>query len=83
MNAPEFKSHDERDAYFKDHASYFTLVRKAGVGIYDRTEFKTLEDAQKAGQTKALIGGGGWMIYAVMADGQSALVGTIKTEGNK
>lgn len=83
MNAPEFKSHDERDAYFKEHASYYTLVRKAGVGIYDRTEFKTLAEAQKAGQTKALIGGGGWMIYAVMADGQSALVDTIKPKGKQ
>ena len=79
---PDFKSHDERDSYFKEHAQYFTLVKKVNLG-YERTEYKTLDAAQKAGQTKQLIGGGGWMIYAVMADGQSALVDTVKPKGNK
>lgn len=78
MNVPDFKTYQERDAYFKEHASFYTLVKKTGVGIYSRSEYKTLADAQKAGQTKVLIGGGGWMIYAVMADGQSAFVESVK-----
>lgn len=77
---PDFKSNQERDDYFREHAEYFTLVRKAGVGIYDRFEFKTLAEAVKAGHTKATIGGGGWMIYGVIGT-QSALITTIKPEG--
>ncbi len=74
---PVFKSHDERDSYFRDNAEYFTLVKKVGVGNYDRNEFKTLAEALKAGQTKATISGGGWMIYGVIGE-QSALITTIK-----
>jgi len=74
---PDFKSYTERDTYFRDHAEYFTLVKKAGVGNYDRSEFKTLAEAEKAGQTKAIVGGGGWMIYAVIGE-QSAFVKAIK-----
>lgn len=76
---PDFKSWEERDAYFREHADYYTLVRKSGVGQYDRSEHKTLDAAQKAGHTKALVGGGGWMIYAVIGE-QSAFVETIKAK---
>ena len=78
---PDFKSHDERDAYFRDNADYFTLIKKSGVGNYERHEYKKLADAQKAGHTKATIsGGGGWLIYAVIGE-QSALVEAIKPKG--
>lgn len=77
---PVFKNHDERDDWFRDNADYYTLVAKAGVGVYDRSEYKTLAEAQKAGHTKATVGGGGWMIYAVVGE-QSALVGTVKPKG--
>lgn len=76
---PDFKSWEERDAYFRNHADHYTLVRKSGVGQYDRSEFKSLAEAQKAGHTKALVGGGGWMIYAVIGE-QSAFVETIKAK---
>ena len=74
---PDFKSHEERDLYFRQNADYFTLVKKAGVGIYARDEFQTLEAAEKAAQTKKVIGGGGYMIYAVIGE-QSAFVKSIK-----
>lgn len=75
---PVFKSHDERDAYFRDNADHYTLVCKAGLG-YERHSFKTLEEAKAAGQTKAVISGGGWMIYGVINE-QSAMVATIKQQ---
>lgn len=74
---PDFKSHAERDAWFKENAQYYTLVKKTGVGKYSRDEYYSLEEALKAGKTKALIGGGGYMVYAVVGE-QSALVTTIK-----
>ena len=77
---PDFKTSDERDKYFRDNAEYFTLVKKSGVGTYERIEFKSLDAARKAGQTKATIGGGGWMIYAVIGE-QSAFVEGIKPKG--
>ncbi len=77
---PDFKTSDERDEYFRDNAEYFTLVRKAGVGHYERSEYKSLAEAEKAGITKATIGGGGWLIYAVIGE-QSALVKAIKPKG--
>jgi hypothetical protein len=73
---PDFKTSDERDAYFRDHADYFTLVKKTGVGVYDRSEYKTLDAAIKAAHTKATISGGGWLIYAVIGE-QSAFVAKI------
>lgn len=74
---PEFKSHAERDAYFRDHAEYFTLVKKAGVGKYERSEYNSLAEAKAAAKTKQLIGGGSYMIYAVIGE-QSAFVEAIK-----
>jgi hypothetical protein len=74
---PVFKNHDERDAYFRDNADYYTLVRKSGVGVYERIEYRTLAEALAAGQTKAVISGGGWMIYGVIGE-QSAMVATVK-----
>lgn len=78
---PVFKNHDERDAYFRDNADYYTLVCKAGLG-YERHSFKTLAEALAAGQTKAVISGGGWMIYGVINE-QSAMVATVKSEGKR
>lgn len=78
---PDFKSIADRDKYFRENADYFTLVKKAGVGHYERSEFKSLAEARKAGQTKATIGGGGWMIYAVIGE-QSAFVEAIKPKGS-
>lgn len=79
---PVFKSHDERDAYFRDNADYFTLVRKAGVGVYERIEYPTLAKAIAAGQTKAVISGGGWLVYGVIGE-QSAMVATVKKESGQ
>ena len=70
---PDFKTYQERDQFFKENADYFTLVAKNGVGTYSRTEFKTVADATKAAQTRQVVGGGGWMIYAVIGQ-QSAFV---------
>lgn len=77
---PVFKNHDERDAYFRENADYYTLVSKAGVGNYQRIECKTLAEALRLGQTKAVISGGGWMIYGVIGE-QSAMVATVKPQG--
>lgn len=73
---PEFKTYQERDLYFKENADYFTVIKRAHVGVYDRTEVKTLEEAVKQAQTKHTIGGGGYMIYAVIGE-QSAFVRTV------
>lgn len=73
---PEFKTYQERDNYFREHAEYFTLIKKAGVGHYDRTEAKSLEEAEKLAQTKITIGGGRYLIYAVIGE-QSAFVKTM------
>lgn len=73
---PDFKSHDERDQWFKENATYFTVVKKSGVGTYERKEVTTLEEAMNLAQTKHTVGGGGYMIYAVVNE-QSALVGTV------
>lgn len=70
---PDFKSFQERDDFFRDNADYFTVVKKSGVGLYDRVEAKTLEEAKRKAQTKITIGGGRWMIYAVIGE-QSAFV---------
>lgn len=74
---PDFKTYQERDLYFLNNADYFTLTCKAGVGKPDRTEYKTLAEAERAAQTKQLLGGGGWMIYAVIGV-QSAFVKAIR-----
>lgn len=73
---PDFQSHAERDQYFRDNAEYFTAVKKAGVGHYDRNEAKTLAEVIKLAQTKQAIGGGNYMIYAVIGQ-QSAFVQTL------
>jgi hypothetical protein len=73
---PDFKTYKERDDYFRENAEYFTVVKKAGVGQVDRTEYKTLEEAERAAQTKATISGGGWMIYAIIGS-QSAFVTSV------
>ncbi len=70
---PDFKSHAERDNWFRDNADYFTVVKKSGVGKYDRNEAKTLAEAVKLAQTKQTIGGGNYLIYAVKGE-QSAFV---------
>jgi hypothetical protein len=79
---PDFKTYEERDAYFREHADYFTVVKKTGVGHYSRDEYKTLEEAERAAQTKATISGGGWMIYAVI-DSQSAFVTSVPISNSK
>ena len=82
MNPPDFKTWQERDAYFKDHADYYTVIKKDGVGTYDREEHNKLEDAIKAAQTRALIGGGRYMIYAVIGQ-QSAFVISVPESNTK
>lgn len=73
---PDFKTSDDRDNYFRDHADYFTVVKKQGVGHYARSEYKTLAEAANAANTKAAISGGGWLIYAVIGQ-QSAFVASV------
>ena len=79
---PDFKTYQERDQYFKEHADYFTLIAKHGVGYYDRTEYKNLAEAEKVAQTRQTLGGGGWMIYAVIGR-QSAFVKAIPYKDNR
>lgn len=74
---PDFKSHQERDDYFRDNADYFTIVKKAGVGAYARDERNSLAEAEALAKTKITIGGGRYMIYAVIGE-QSAFVKTIQ-----
>lgn len=73
---PDFKSSQERDDYFRDHAEYFTAVRKSGLG-YERNEAPTLAEAVKLAKTKITIGGGRYMIYAVIGT-QSAFVQSVQ-----
>ncbi len=80
-NMPDFKSHDERDIYFREHAEYFTVVKKEGIGNYKRDECYTLAEAENLAKTRQAVGGGNYMIYAVIGE-QSAFVKGI-TEGNK
>ena len=74
---PDFKSHEERDAFFKEHAQYYSVVAKVGVGKYERLEAYTLAEAEKLAPTKALISGKGWLRYSVIGE-QSALVKAVK-----
>lgn len=73
---PDFKSHEERDNYFKQHADYFTLIKKSGVGTYQRDERNSLEEIISLAQTKITVGGGKYLVYAVIGE-QSAFVMTI------
>jgi hypothetical protein len=70
---PDFKTYEERDVFFRENADYFTVVKKAGVGNYQRDERKTLAEAEALAKTKQTIGGGHYLIYAVIGE-QSALV---------
>lgn len=74
-NLPEFKTYQDRDLYFKEHADYFTLVKKDGLR-YQRDERNSLEEIEKLAQTKITIGGGRYLIYAVIGE-QSAFVKTM------
>jgi len=74
---PDFQSIQERDDYFRVNADYFTLIKKAGVGHYARDERKTLAEIEALAKTKLTIGGGHYMVYAVIG-GQSAFVKTIQ-----
>lgn len=69
----DFTSSQDRDDYFRDNADYFTVVKKDGVGNYARDECKSLAEAEALAQTKKTIGGGSYMIYAVIGE-QSAFV---------
>ncbi len=73
---PDFQTFQERDDYFRDHAQYFTLVKKDGVGNYSRDEAKTLEEIEKLAHTKISVGGGRYLVYACIG-GQSSFVKTI------
>ena len=73
---PDFKSHEERDQYFREHADYFTIIKADGPDRFSRDEQKTLEAAEKTAQTKITIGGGRYLIYAVVGE-QSAWVKNI------
>lgn len=74
---PDFKTSQERDDWFRDNADYFTLVKKAGVGHYARDECKSLVEAEALAKTKIAVGGGRYLIYAVVGQ-QSALVKAVK-----
>ena len=78
---PDFKSHEERDNYFREHADYFTVIKKTGVGTYSRDECKSLAEAENLVKTKQAIGGGNYLIYAVIGV-QSAFVKGMATGGN-
>ena len=73
MNPPDFKTSDERDKWFLEHADYFTCIKKEGVGNYNRSETSTLAEAENLVKTRQAVGGGNYLIYAVIGQ-QSALV---------
>lgn len=73
---PDFHSYQERDAWFAENADYFTVVKKDGVGHYARDEARTLALAETIAKTRQAIGGGKYMIYAVVGE-QSAFVKTV------
>ena len=73
---PDFQSYAERDQYFRDNADYFTLIKKSGVGTYERSEAKTLAEIEALAKTKITVGGGRYLVYAVIGE-QSAFVKTI------
>lgn len=74
---PDFKTIDERDTYFRNNADYYTLVKKDGVGNYARDECKSLAEIEALAKTKVTVGGGNYMIYAVIGE-QSAFVKAVK-----
>jgi len=74
---PDFKTYQERDDWFCEHADYFTLVKKDGVGHYTRDECKSLAEVEALAKTKIAVGGGRYLIYAVVGQ-QSALVKAVK-----
>jgi hypothetical protein len=80
MNMPDFKTYQERDDYFREHAHYFTVIKKDGVGGYARDETKTLEQAEKLVKLRQTIGGGNFLIYAVIGE-QSAFVKAMPAGG--
>jgi hypothetical protein len=77
VDLPDFQTYEERDKFFAENAQYFTLVRKAGVGRNERDELNSLAEAERLAQTKKTVGGGSFMIYAVIGE-QSALVKVIR-----
>lgn len=74
---PVFGTIEERDAYFNENADYFTLIKKEGVGHCQRDERNSLDEIEKLAKTKIEVGGGRFLVYAVIGE-QSALVKTIK-----
>jgi hypothetical protein len=70
---PDFASYVERDDWFRDNADYYTVVRKDGVGRYERSEYKKLADAEQAAQALVPVTKGRYLIYAVVGE-QSAFV---------
>lgn len=74
---PDFQTYQDRDKYFLENADYFTLIKKSGVGHYARDERKKLEDIEALARTKIAIGGGQYMVYAVIGN-QSAFVKAIQ-----
>lgn len=77
---PEFKTYQERDAWFLQNADYFTVIKKEGVGHVARDEVKTLADAEILARIRQAIGGGNYMIYAVVGE-QSAFVKAVPLKG--
>ena len=73
---PDFSSHAERDAYFAEHGDFFTVVQFKGVGKYERAECDTLAQAESLAKTRQLVGGGRYMIYAIIGT-QSAFVKSV------
>lgn len=73
---PDFQTYQQRDAWFAENADYFTVVKKDGVGHVARDEAPTLAAAEASAKTKQTIGGGKYLIYAVVGE-QSAFVKTV------
>ena len=74
---PDFKTSQERDDYFAQHADYFTIIKWRSMGQSERTECKSLEEAEKLAATKVRLLGGRYMVYAVIGE-QSALAKLVK-----
>lgn len=63
---PDFQTYQERDAWIKAHADYFTVVRYLGPRRgYERHEVKTLAEAQALAGRMSVEAGVPYLVYAV------------------
>lgn len=72
-----FQSAEGRDKYIEANAKYFTVVRRSGVGAYERHERKTRKGAERLGEKLSIANKCNYIIYAVGPNDLSAYVTTV------